>query len=338
MAGVLVANNAWGTLNTEITQFASEIYLAPGQGDRFPNAVQGVTWFYGTLVDADNNIEIVRVVNRNAETLSVERGVDGTQARAFPAEARFELRPCAAVFNDKVSQSDFNSEVADLRSDFAAADSVLESNLTTVINQVKDDYVTKVSLESQLNDLTDDAEENYLKEEDITDKWLPLTGGELTGTLRVEPEEGGGVVIAGGNLTVNKGSNDSGTTIGGDINAAGGIYGQYLQATSDIRMKDNVKFVGKGWGLDIVGRITPITFSWKTTGEESVGVIAQEVEGVLPQAVRKSGDTLSVNYGSLTTVCLAAIQDLLREKKELELKVLGLQRDIEEMKQCPKEC
>ena len=338
MAGVLVANNAWGTLNTEITQFASEIYLAPGQGDRFPNAVQGVTWFYGTLVDADNNIEIVRVVNRNAETLSVERGVDGTQARAFPAEARFELRPCAAVFNDKVSQSDFNSEVADLRSDFAAADSALESNLTTVINQVKEDYVTKVSLESQLKDITDDAAENYLTEEDITDKWLPLEGGEVTGTIRVEPEEGGGVIIAGGNLTVNKGSNSSGTTIGGDINAAGGIYGQYLQATSDIRMKDNVKFVGKGWGLNIASRITPITFSWKNTGEESVGVIAQEVEGVLPQAVRKSGDTLSVNYGSLTTVCLAAIQDLLREKKELELKVLGLQRDIEEMKQCPKEC
>ena len=318
MAGVLVANNAWGTLNTEITQFASEIYLAPGQGDRFPNAVQGVTWFYGTLVDEDNNIEIVRVVARNAETLSVERGVDGTQARAFPAEARFELRPCAAVFNDKVSQSDFSAEIADVRSDFQTADSTLESNLTAVINQVKDDYVTKVSLESQLKDLTDDAEENYLTEEDITDKWLPLEGGELTGTLRIEPEEGGGLIVAGGNLTVNKGSNSMGTAIGGDINAAGGIYGQYLQATSDIRMKDNVKFVGKGWGLDVAKRLTPITFTWKDSGEPSIGVIAQEVEGVVPELVRNNGDRLSVNYGGLAAVCLAAIQDLNRKIEELK--------------------
>lgn len=319
MAGVLIANNAWGTLNVEISQYATEIYLTPGQGDRFPNAVTGVSWFYATLVDKEKNIEIVRVTNRNAETLTVERGVDGTQARAFPVESRIEVRPCAAVFSDKVNIQDFNSTVEDLREEFETADSTLEGNINTELDQIKEDYAKLEYVDDKLEDLKTESEENYLTEEDITDKWLPLTGGEIEGNVRITSEASGGLTMVGGNLTLQKGTSDSGSLYGGDINAAGGVYGQYIQSTSDIRFKTDVEPIESGWGLRTVDFITPVSFAWKESGEPSIGVIAQEVEKVIPEAIRRTPTgMLTVNYGILTTLCLAAIQDLKKEIKEIK--------------------
>ena len=42
MAGVLVTNNAWGTLNNEVTQFATEFYLTPGQATVFLQQWKGL--------------------------------------------------------------------------------------------------------------------------------------------------------------------------------------------------------------------------------------------------------------------------------------------------------
>ena len=325
MAGVLIANNAWGTLNVECTAFATELYLTPGQGDRFPSAVEGVSWFYATLIDSEKNIEIVRVINRSAETLRVERGVDGTQARAFPVESRVEVRPCAAVFGDKVNQQDFDAAMDTMETEYKAADSTLEENITAELDKIKEDYATNEYVDKQIEDLTTTSEENYLTEEDITDKWLPLTGGEIEGNVRIESEASGGLTMVGGNLTLNKGTSESGSLYGGEINAAGAIYGQYLQATSDIRMKDDVRSVEPGWGVAMAKTIRPVFFQWKDTKESSLGVIAQELQESLPEAVRetKSG-MLTVNYGMLASVCLAAIQDL--------------QREIEELRECQKKC
>lgn len=320
MAGVLVSNNAWGTLNTSVTQFATDMYLTPGQGDRFPNAVEGVSWFYATLVDEEKNLEIVKVVSRTAEALKVERGVDGTQARAFPAQTRFELRPCAAVFNDKVSQTDFENGIDKLRKDFQTADSALESNLKADIDKIKEDYATNEVLNQKLEDLETNAKESYLTEEDVEERWLPLTGGEVEGDVRVTSKQGGGVTLVGGNLVLQTGtSTSSGQAYGGDINAAGAIYGKYLQATSDVRMKENIERLELGWGIATANAITPIHFTWRNDKSPAIGVMAQQVQTVLPELVKRDRTgRLSVNYGELATICLAAIQDLSREVKELK--------------------
>ena len=317
MAGVLIANNAWGTLNVAATQYTTELYLTPGQGDRFPNAVTGVSWFYATLVDKEKNIEIVRVTNRSAETLTVERGVDGTQARAFPVESRVEVRPCAAVFMDKVNIQDFNSTVDTLRGEFENADSTLESNINVELDQIKEDYAKLDYVDDKFEDMKTESEENYLTEEDITDKWLPLTGGEVKGNIRLESEASGGLTMVGGNLTLQKGTADSGSLYGGDINAAGGIYGQYLQSTSDIRLKENVEPLETGWGLRSADRLEPVSFNRAESGEPAIGVVAQDVETVIPEAVKKMPNgMLTVNYGMIATLCLAAVKDLKKEIKE----------------------
>ncbi len=103
--GLKVTNNAFGTLNAGINSSATTIVLAAGQGARFPSLSAG-DYFYATLIDTSNNLEIVKVTARSTDTMTVVRGQDSTTARAFSTNDRFELRPTAALFNEKANDAD----------------------------------------------------------------------------------------------------------------------------------------------------------------------------------------------------------------------------------------
>lgn len=98
--GLKVTNNAFGTLNAGINSSATTIVLTAGQGARFPTLSAG-DYFYATLIDTSNNLEIVKVTARSTDTMTVVRGQDNTTARAYSTNDRFELRPTAALFNEK---------------------------------------------------------------------------------------------------------------------------------------------------------------------------------------------------------------------------------------------
>lgn len=99
--GVRLANNAFGTLANNILASDTTITLTAGHGARFP-ALSSGQWFYATLVNASNELEIIKVTARSGDVLTVQRAQDGTTARAYAIADRLELRPVAAVFNDKV--------------------------------------------------------------------------------------------------------------------------------------------------------------------------------------------------------------------------------------------
>jgi hypothetical protein len=94
-------NNAFSTLASSINTSAVTISLAAGTGSRFPT-LGGGDFFFGTLIDASNNLEIVRVTARSGDTLTVVRGQDGTSARSYAAGDRIELRPVAAAWDTMV--------------------------------------------------------------------------------------------------------------------------------------------------------------------------------------------------------------------------------------------
>lgn len=98
----LVTNNASATLASGITAGATTINVTAGQGAEFPNPGAG-QYFYATLVDSSNNIEIVKVTARSTDALTVVRGQDGTTARAYNTGDTIELRPTAVLFNEKAS-------------------------------------------------------------------------------------------------------------------------------------------------------------------------------------------------------------------------------------------
>jgi len=96
------ANNAYGTLSQAYATTATSIVLTTGHGARFP-ALTGSQYFFATLLDTSNNLEIIKVTARTSDTLTVVRAQEGTTARAFNTNDRIELRVTAgglAVLGD----------------------------------------------------------------------------------------------------------------------------------------------------------------------------------------------------------------------------------------------
>jgi hypothetical protein len=91
----------------------------------------------------------------------------------------------------------------------------------------------------------------------------------------------------------------------GAITASGDIT-----AFSDVRLKENVVIVPGA--LEKVKRLTGVTFDRVDSAEpRSIGLLAQEVREVAPEAVREHEDGyLSVNYGGLIGLLVEAIKEL----------------------------
>lgn len=126
--GVKVTNNAFGTLSAAINTTATTITLDSGQGARFPT-LGASDYFFGTLVDTSNNLEIVKVTARSTDSLTVVRGQDGTTATAFAIGDRFELRPVAALFDDIIANTAVDG-IASASTSGTAIDIDADNNVT----------------------------------------------------------------------------------------------------------------------------------------------------------------------------------------------------------------
>lgn len=96
-----ITNNAWSTLVSAITTTATTITVVSGQGARFP-VLTGPDYFYATLCDAFNTVEIVKATARSGDSMTVVRAQDGTISSTYASGDKFELRLVAAAFNDKL--------------------------------------------------------------------------------------------------------------------------------------------------------------------------------------------------------------------------------------------
>jgi len=60
----------------------------------------------------------------------------------------------------------------------------------------------------------------------------------------------------------------------------------------------------------MISNLNGYTFNWKESGKASAGIIAQEVEKVLPSAVSENeGGSKSVNYNELIGVLVEAVKE-----------------------------
>lgn len=102
---VKFANNAFGTLNAGISNSATSITLSSGQGARFPTLASG-EYFYATLIDTSNNLEVVKCTARSTDVLTVTRAQESTTAQAFAIGDRIELRVTAGGLTDAANPYD----------------------------------------------------------------------------------------------------------------------------------------------------------------------------------------------------------------------------------------
>ena len=91
---VKFSNNGHSTLASSLSSSATSITVASGHGARFPS-LTGSEYFYATLIDSSNNLEIVKVTARSSDVLTVTRAQESTTARAYAIGDRIELRVTA---------------------------------------------------------------------------------------------------------------------------------------------------------------------------------------------------------------------------------------------------
>jgi hypothetical protein len=105
MGVALVKNNAFSTLSASLGSTATALNVAVGTGVRFPSIAGGSgDFFFLTLIDTSNNIEVVKVTATATDVFTVVRAQDGTTALNFASTSRVELRPTQGLFDDKLSK------------------------------------------------------------------------------------------------------------------------------------------------------------------------------------------------------------------------------------------
>jgi hypothetical protein len=88
-----------------------------------------------------------------------------------------------------------------------------------------------------------------------------------------------------------------------------------FNSTSDIIYKENVQSIANS--LDLVNNINAVSFNWKDTGRKSYGVIAQELQQILPELVTQGSAGLAVSYLPLIAILLQAVKDQQTQIDEL---------------------
>ena len=110
----------------------------------------------------------------------------------------------------------------------------------------------------------------------------------------------------------------------GDLHVDGNVIA-YSTTISDERLKEDIKPITGA--LDKVGQLSGYTFTYKADGKQSAGVIAQEVEKVLPSAVTESTLPLqtdddveykTVQYDQLVGLLIESVKELKAEIEELK--------------------
>ena len=165
------------------------------------------------------------------------------------------------------------------------------------------------------------------------DDYWNIAGGSSANGIRFRDEHNGtirGYVYANNSNQIgflNTGANWSfKVDDSGNCTATGNVT-----AYSDARLKTNVNTIDNA--LDIVDQLRGVSFDWIESGKHSIGVIAQEVEKVLPELVitqevtdgqteenpnPETKEIKSVDYGKMVGVLINAIKELRAEVDELK--------------------
>lgn len=102
--------------------------------------------------------------------------------------------------------------------------------------------------------------------------------------------------------------------------STGTLSAMNYSVMSDARQKDNVQKIYNA--EEILAQIDGVSFDWKNADGSSYGVIAQELEKVLPILVSTSEDDVkSVNYDGLIPFLIEAVKSLSQRVKVLEATV-----------------
>jgi hypothetical protein len=110
--------------------------------------------------------------------------------------------------------------------------------------------------------------------------------------------------------------------VGSGINVSGVVTATDFDSTSDINLKENIQVIENS--LEKISQINGVTFNWKGNKKSSAGIIAQEVEKVLPEII-SNNEVKTVNYNGLIALLIEAVKSQQEQINTLKEKIDNLE-------------
>lgn len=169
---------------------------------------------------------------------------------------------------------------------------------------------------------------------------LPTAGGDMTGNISMNGQYLSGDGDDEGVFVDSLGNVGIGTTMPTqelhvEGNAFKTVGGTVWATVSDRRLKKNIKPISKG--LDQINKLSLKEFEYKNNKilglmqRHDVGLIAQQVVEIFPEAVLYSGQYMMLDYHPIFMAQLRAVQELSEQNSELEKRIAILESKLDKL-------
>lgn len=332
----LFTNNARALLASGITDTATSLTVEASKADLFPVANVGTgavpsvnNWFKLTLQDSSGNVEIVYVRTRTAGSgvmSNVIRGQEGTTARAFSAGTVAGVRITAADVESSIAAAGNSVQLTGDQTIFGTktfSEAIVASggvtgnvtgNAGTVTNGV---YTTGDQTIGGVKTFSTSGGLKTLNPV-VTRSDTVAEGGQINFERASDAALHYAIDVAGSGTTpnfrvINMVRSATSLTVdhSGNMTAEGNVT-----AYSDIRLKTDLTKISNA--LAKVNQLNGYTYTRIDSGERQTGVVAQEVQAVLPEAVIDGGEHLAVAYGNMVGLLIEAVKELTARVEKLE--------------------
>jgi hypothetical protein len=119
-----------------------------------------------------------------------------------------------------------------------------------------------------------------------------------------------------GNYTVNQNVGTGNDVTFNNVTAAAFYY------SSDATLKTNIGTLTNYW--ETLDALRPVSFDWISSGKKDLGLLAQDVQSVMPESVTTTdAGTLAISSSGIIANLVAAVKDLKQQVEELTKQLKG---------------
>jgi hypothetical protein len=136
-----------------------------------------------------------------------------------------------------------------------------------------------------------------------------------------EPNNINNVAITGSLLATDNIITSNNIYVNNNCYITNSLYAGSIGNLSDIRIKTDLKEIKDT--LSKINKITCYSYKRKDTGDNEIGLIAQEVQKYFPELVKNNEeiDLLHINYGNMTALLVNCINELSKKIDNIEKKI-----------------
>lgn len=156
----------------------------------------------------------------------------------------------------------------------------------------------------------------------VEDKNILLANG----SINAEASNGAGITIDGSSAnliylsTGDKWAFNKSLNVDGEITATGNVTSPFFYSESDAVLKEDIEPITNP--LKKILKLAGVTFTWKKSKQSGLGVIAQEVEKIVPEIVSTNlNGHKTVSYDSLVPILIEAVKEQQKQIEYLKKKI-----------------